>query len=151
MHMSLYVYCLYKQTIVRRICRVVWTYTYIMCLPMIKGMIRYALSCVLQSLRNSTLYLRQQCSGRSVYSRCERLCVREPSRQRDLECCFGEPLFSNDLRRCRIQDPRVPENNVSACQRATTLFAFLLQEWYTMSMSSRECFDHHWRARLRNQ
>ena len=31
---------------------------------MIKEMIRYALSCVLQSLRNGTLYLRQQCSGR---------------------------------------------------------------------------------------
>ena len=99
---------------------------------MIKEMIRYALSCVLQSLRNGTLYLRHECSGRYVYSRCERLCVREPSRQRDLECCFSEP------------------GNVSACRRTTTLFAFLLKEWYTMSMS-RDCFDHHWRARLRNE
>ena len=117
---------------------------------MIKEMIRYALSCVLQSLQNGTLYLRHQCSGRYVYSRCERLCVREPSRQRDLECCFSEPWLWNDVRRCKIRDPRVAEGNVSACRRATTLFAFLFKEWYTMSMS-RDCFDHHWRARLRNE
>ena len=90
---------------------------------------------------------RQQCSGRCVYSRCERLCFGESSGQRDLEGCFGECWFSNDLWSCQIQDPRVTERNVSACRRAIPFFAFLLKERYTMSMST-DCFDHHWRAHL---